>query len=109
MRDAPAPRTITLDDVDKQLAELAERELAIRALDTIPGVVNETVIADPEETRCRSQGKHTGTAVRGRSRASEPVGCSRMFAARTVRPPDRKESSWLISPPTRPFSTCWRR
>ena len=40
--------TLLVDDLEDQVAELAERGLATGAIDTVPGVVRKAVIIDPE-------------------------------------------------------------
>ena len=40
--------TLLVDDLEDQVAALAERGLATGAIDTVPGVVRKAVIIDPE-------------------------------------------------------------
>ena len=40
--------TLLVDDLEDQVAELAERGLATGAIDTVPGVVRKAVITDLE-------------------------------------------------------------
>jgi hypothetical protein len=43
--------TILVDDLDDQIAELAERGLRAGAVDTIPGAVRKSELTDPEGNR----------------------------------------------------------
>lgn len=43
--------TILVGDLERHVAELAERGLATEPIDTIPGVVSKAEIADPEGNR----------------------------------------------------------
>jgi predicted enzyme related to lactoylglutathione lyase len=47
-RAGKALLTLLVDDLEDQVAELAERGLATGAIDTVPGVVRRAVITDPE-------------------------------------------------------------
>lgn len=47
-RAGRSPLTLIVDDLERELAELAERGLNTSALQTVPGVYRKAVLVDPE-------------------------------------------------------------